>query len=135
MRQQEHCSKLNLRFWAEAVNTTVYIHNRVKSRVHKRTFYEIWYERLLNVKDKRTFGCTANVLKKRGQERKFEMKTQRGIFVAYGENNTYRIYYIPESNRILRDRDVKYLKDENGSEWLQQKEDKRKEKTMWLRSI
>lgn len=85
------------------------------------------------MKHKRTFGCTAT--KKRGPKRKFEMKTQRGIFVAYGENNTYRIYDIPGSNRILRDRDVKYLKDENGSEWLQQKEDKRKEKTMWLRSI
>ena len=38
-------SKLNLEFWGKATNTVVYIRNRVKSRVHEKTPYEIWYEK------------------------------------------------------------------------------------------
>lgn len=34
-------SKLDLRFWGEAVNASVYIRNREMSRVHERTPYKI----------------------------------------------------------------------------------------------
>lgn len=68
-------TKLNLRFWGEAVNTAVYIHNRVKSRVHERTPCKIRYDKLPNVKYTRRFGSTAYVsIKKERTKRKIRNK-------------------------------------------------------------
>lgn len=75
----------------------------------------------------RRFGWTAYVLKRRGQRKYFETKANRGIFVGYNENSTYKIY-IPETNRIVCDSDVKFIERENGSEWFREREDIRKEK-------
>ncbi|KOX67441.1 Copia protein [Melipona quadrifasciata] len=77
----------------------MYIRNRIKSRVHDKTSYEIWYEKQPNIKHMRRFGCAAYLLKKRENKKKFDIKTIKGIFMGYNENNTYRIY-IPETENI-----------------------------------
>lgn len=40
----------------------------------------------------RRFSCTAYLLEKRGNKKKFDIKTIKGIFMGINENNTYRIY-------------------------------------------
>ena len=107
-------SKLNLEFWGKATNTVVYIRNR---RVHEKTPYEIWYEKQPNIKHMRRFGCTAYLLKKGGNKRKFDTKTIKGIFMEYNETNTYRIY-IPETRNIKCDCDVKFDEERNESDLL-----------------
>ena len=110
-------SKLNLEFWGKAANTAVYIRNLVKSRVHEKIPYEIWYEKQPNIKHMRRFGCTAYLLRKGGNKKKFDTKTIKEIFMGYNENNTYRIY-IPETRNIKCNCDVKFDKEKSGSDLL-----------------
>jgi transposase InsO family protein len=53
------------RFWAEAVNTTCYVSNRIYLRVHKKnTCYELMHGRTPKVSDFHVFGCKCFILKK-----------------------------------------------------------------------
>ncbi|OAD62638.1 Copia protein, partial [Eufriesea mexicana] len=116
-------SKLNLKFWGEAVSTAAYIRNRVKSRVHKKTPYQIWYNKAPNIQHMRRFGCTAYVPKKEPIKRKFESKTIKGIFMGYNSNGTYRVH-VAETGNIKNDCDAKFDEEKNGSDLLRDKEDK-----------
>jgi transposase InsO family protein len=53
------------RFWAEAVNTTCYVSNRIYLRVHKKkTYYELIHGRTPKVSHFHVFGCKCFILKK-----------------------------------------------------------------------
>ncbi|KOX79108.1 Copia protein [Melipona quadrifasciata] len=106
-------ANLNLKFWGEAANTGVYIRNRVKSRVHGKTPYEIWYNKIPNIQHMRKFRCVAYILNKGRVKRKFESKTVKGIFMGYNDNKTYRVY-IPGTGSIKCDCDVKFDEDKSG---------------------
>lgn len=110
-------SRMPLDFWAEAVCAAVHIKNRIKSMVHGRTPYEMWHCKKPNIKYLRRFGCTAYLLDKEGGRKKFDAKTIKGIFVGYGANKIYRVY-VPDTERIKMDCDVKFDEDRNGCEML-----------------
>ena len=82
-----------------------------------KKYHESCYE-----KHMRRFGCTAYLLKKGGNKKKFDIKTIKGIFMGYNENNTYWIY-IPETKNIKCDCDAKFDEDKNGSDLLRYGED------------
>lgn len=114
-------SMMPMDFWGEAVYTTVHIRNKIKSSVHGKTPYELWYGRKPNIKYMKRFGCTAYMPNKDGSRKKFEPKTTRGIFVGYAANNTYRIY-IPQKGKIQSDCEVKFDESRNGIELLYNEE-------------
>jgi hypothetical protein len=61
------------RFWAEAVNTTCYVSNRIYLRVRKKkTCYELMHGRTPKVSDFHVFGCKCFILKKGMKLDKFE---------------------------------------------------------------
>ena len=66
------------------------------------------------------FGCTAYLLKKGGNRKKFNIKTIKGIFMGYNENNTHRLY-VPETRNIKCDCDVKSDEEKNGSDLLRRR--------------
>ena len=68
----------------------------------------------------RRFGCVAYLLIKGGKRRKFDAKTNKGIFIGYGYNNTYRVY-IPEGNKVQCTCDVNFDVKRNGVELLKRK--------------
>ncbi|WVZ81231.1 LOW QUALITY PROTEIN: hypothetical protein U9M48_028630 [Paspalum notatum var. saurae] len=71
------------RFWAEAVNTTCYIANRIFFRPFLgKTSYELRFGKQPSVKRLRAFGCTCFVLKKAGHLDKFESRCLDGIFLG-----------------------------------------------------
>ena len=63
-RTMLHASELSRNFWAEAVNTAVYLLNRV-TIINKgdeiKTAYELWTGRKPNVSHLKTFGSVAYV--------------------------------------------------------------------------
>ena len=97
-----------------------HIKNRVKSSVHERTPYELWMGRKPNIKYMRRFGCVAYVLIKGGKRRKSDAETNKGIFIGYGYNNTYRVY-IPEEDKVQCACDVSFDEKRNGVELLKRK--------------
>ncbi|KAA0048721.1 gag-pol polyprotein [Cucumis melo var. makuwa] len=89
-----HAKQLPIQFWAEALNTACHIHNRVILRPRTTTTsYELWKGRKPNVKYFHIFGGTCFILSDRDHRRKWDSKSDRGIFLGYSANNrAYRVY-------------------------------------------
>jgi hypothetical protein len=80
-------------FWAEAVNTTCYVSNRIYLRVHKKkTYYELMNGRIPKVSHFHVFGCKCFILKKLKKLDKFEARLVDGIFFGYASHS--RSYHV-----------------------------------------
>jgi hypothetical protein len=81
------------RFWAEAVNTTCHVSNRIHLRVHKKkTCYELMHGRTPKVSHFHVFGCKCFILKKGKKLDKFEARSVYGIFFGYASHaRAYRV--------------------------------------------
>jgi hypothetical protein len=81
-----HENNLAKHFWAEAVNTTCYVQNGIYIRhVLDKTTYEFFKGRKTNISYFHQFGCTCYVLNNKVYLKKFDAKTERGIFLGYSE--------------------------------------------------
>ena len=76
-------SKIPKYFWAEAMNTSCYILNRVLIRpfTHK-TCYELYHDKLPKVSYFKTFGCKCYILNTKGNLDKFDSRSDEGIFLV-----------------------------------------------------
>ncbi|WVZ93303.1 LOW QUALITY PROTEIN: hypothetical protein U9M48_039295 [Paspalum notatum var. saurae] len=92
------------RFWAEAVNTTCYIANRIFLRAFLgKTSYELRFGRHPSVKHLRAFGCRCFVLKKVGHLDKFESHCLDGIFLGYASSSRRFAKQVVESCEVFFD--------------------------------
>jgi hypothetical protein len=97
------------RFWAEAVNTTCYISNRIYLRVlKKKTCYELMHGRTPKVSHFHVFGCKCFILKKGKKLDKFEARSVDGIFFGYASHSrAYRVLNL-ETNQIVETCEVTF---------------------------
>ena len=73
--------KLSSRLWAETMNTTCYMINKVYLRPGiTKTPYEIWKGKKPNLSYFYIFGCICYILNDREQLGKFQPKSDKGIF-------------------------------------------------------
>src|SRR3954471_11243923 len=81
-------------FWAEAINTSCYVLNRVTIRkILKKTPYELWKNRTPNISYFHIFGCYCYILNNKDSLGKFDSKSDKGIFLGYSSTSKgYRIY-------------------------------------------
>lgn len=92
-------AKLPLIFWAEAINTSAYIHNITPNKHSNKTPMEMWNNRKPSINHEKIFECEV-FYKIEENRNKFESKARRGIFVGYSkERKAFRIYD-PEKRRI-----------------------------------
>ncbi|RVW24539.1 Retrovirus-related Pol polyprotein from transposon TNT 1-94 [Vitis vinifera] len=98
--------KLPKLLWAEAVNTSVYLLNRLPTKsVQSKTPIEAWFGVKPSVKHLKVFGSFSV---KRG---KLDERAEKGVFVGYAaESKGYRIYSLSRM-KIVISRDVHF--DEN----------------------
>ncbi|GJW34243.1 putative ribonuclease H-like domain-containing protein [Tanacetum coccineum] len=87
-------SKLPTTFWAEAVNTTCYVQNRVLvTKPHNKTPYELFLRRKPALGFMRPFGCPVTILNTIDHLGKFDDKTDEGFFVGYSINSkAFRVF-------------------------------------------
>ena len=80
--------------WGEVVNTACHAVNRVYFRPGtKKTPYELWKGRKLNVKYFGIFGSTCFILKDRENVGKFDSQSDEGIFLGYSfTSKPYQVY-------------------------------------------
>jgi Reverse transcriptase (RNA-dependent DNA polymerase) len=107
-------SKLPTSLWAEAVNTTCYVINRVNLRpILLKTPYELWMGRKPNISYFRAFGSKCFIIDEMSKITKFDSKSIEGVFVGYSiTSKAYKIY-LPTSNTIKESMHVKF--DENAN--------------------
>lgn len=114
------CSKrLPKRFWAEAVNTMVYILNKTgTSSIPDKTPYELWFGNKPTIEELKVFGSEVYCHIPKQKRRKWDEKSKKGIFVGYDENvKGYRIYF-RNTNKTELHRDV-IFREENQESKIQ----------------
>ncbi|KAA0065523.1 gag-pol polyprotein [Cucumis melo var. makuwa] len=89
-----HAKALPLHFFAEAVNTACHIHNRITIQFGTTvTLYELWKGRKPNVKYFYVFWSTCYILANREYNRKWDAKSEHGLFLGYSQNSrAYRVF-------------------------------------------
>nr|GEZ60410.1 putative ribonuclease H-like domain-containing protein [Tanacetum cinerariifolium] len=80
-------SLLPISFWAEAVNTTCYVQNRILvTKPHNKTTYELLHGRSLSIRFMRPFGCPFTILNTLDPLGKFKGKVDEEFLVGYSVN-------------------------------------------------
>nr|CAN82044.1 hypothetical protein VITISV_020597 [Vitis vinifera] len=107
-------------FWAQDVNTSCYVLNRILLRpIFKKTPYELWKNKKANISFFKVFGCKCFILNTKDNLEKFDAKSDVGIFHGYStsskafrvfnkrtmvvEESIHVIFY--ESNNSLQERE------------------------------
>ncbi|GJY82900.1 putative ribonuclease H-like domain-containing protein [Tanacetum coccineum] len=87
-------SMLATTFWADAVNTACYIHNRVLViKPHNKTPYELFNGRPPTISFMRPFGYSVTILNTLDHLGKFDGKADEGFFVGYFVNSkAFRVF-------------------------------------------
>ena len=93
-RAMLHNKDVARNLWGEVVNTVCHTINRVYFRPStKKTPYELWKGRKPNVKYFRIFGSICFILKDRKNVKKFNSRSDEGIFLGYSSTSkAYREY-------------------------------------------
>ena len=73
-------------FWAEAVNTSVYVRNRSPTTaLNGITPYECLFEKKPDVSNLRVFGCVTYAHIPDNRRKKLDPKSRKTVFVGYPE--------------------------------------------------
>lgn len=93
-------------FWAEAVNTAVYLRNRSMATGLQKTPYEVWSKKKPDVSNLKIFGSEVMMLIPEEKRRKFDKKSRKMILIGFSENvKGYRLFD-PITKSIVISRDV-----------------------------
>lgn len=88
--------------WAEAMNTAIYVQNRVINSKSDRTPLELWKGSKPDINNLKIFGQEAIVLLRENKRSNLDEKGIKMRMVGYTDTfNTYR-FYDPESETIIR---------------------------------
>ena len=103
-----HMHDIPMQFWVEAINIACYTANRIFLKLGiKKTSYELWTVRKPNLKYFRTFDSECHILKDGDNLRKFDAKSNIGIFLSYSTmSKAYQVYnqnsqVIQESSNVV----------------------------------
>ena len=109
-------SELPSKFWAEALNTFVYTHNRVIGKRHPdKTHYELFRGSKPNISNLRIFGQKAFVRNTdNARDGKLAPRGEEATFIGYtSHHNTYRFYLDKPVEQIIHSCDVKFISSSN----------------------
>ncbi|GKE83748.1 retrovirus-related pol polyprotein from transposon TNT 1-94 [Tanacetum coccineum] len=111
-------------FWAEAVNTTCYVLNRVLvTKPHNKTPYELIIGRPPNISFMRPFGCSVTILNSLDPLGKFDGKAEEGFLVGYSVNSKAFRVFNSQPRKVEENMHVKFLENKpnvagQGPNWL-----------------
>lgn len=99
--------------WGEALKTTLYILNRVSSKLVILTLFELWNVRKPSLRHLYIWGCPAVIRVFNPQEKKLDLRNISRYFISYPEKSKgSRFYCLNHSTRIVEFSNVRFL--ENG---------------------
>jgi hypothetical protein len=101
------------KFWAEAVNTAVFLLNRLPTRaLQHKTPYEVWHGYKPSLQNLKVFGCLCFTHIPQVKRDKLDRKAKAGIFVGYSNvTKGYRVYQ-PATEKVIISRDIKFVEAE-----------------------
>ena len=98
------------KFWAEAVNTAVFLLNRLSTRaLQNKTPYEAWHGYKPSLQNLKIFGCLCFTYVPQVRRDKLDKKAEAGIFVGYiNVRKGYRVFQ-PQTEKEIVSRDIKFI--------------------------
>ncbi|KAL4387188.1 hypothetical protein GQ457_09G029600 [Hibiscus cannabinus] len=99
-------------FWAEAVNTSVYLLNRLPTKaLEGKTPFEAWFDATPSIGHLRVFGCVCYMRVPEVKRDKLDERATVGVFMGYSSNSKgYRVYDL-KTKKILVGRNLKFDED------------------------
>ena len=92
-------ANMPLKFWAEAVNVAVYVHNYCPtSSLDYNSPFKCWHNRQPDVSNLKVFGCICYVHISNQLHQKLDPKARKMIFIGYSEGTKGFKVYNPESD-------------------------------------
>jgi hypothetical protein len=103
-------------FWAEAINTTVYLKNRIPTRcLDNVTLFEALNGSKPAVHNLKVFGCKSFAHITKENRRKLDAKAIKCIFIGYcSEFKAYKLFD-PATHKVFARRDVLFHEKEAGN--------------------
>ena len=93
-------------FWPYAVMAAAHIRNRCYNKRLKKTPYQAMTGRKPNLSNMRIFGSKCFAYKQRRS--KLDDKCTKGIFLGYDKSSPSYLVFIPETNKVMKYRVVKF---------------------------
>jgi hypothetical protein len=110
VRNMIRAQGLDLEFWAEVVNTTIYIKNRCPTNIFdSKTPQEAWTNIKLDVSHLKIFDCKTIAHIRHEKRSKLESKSIPCVFLGYYEGNKSYHSMCVETKRIIKSQDVMFL--------------------------
>ena len=103
-------SELPKSFWGYALETAVYLLNRVPSKSVDATLYEIWYGKKPILSYLRIWGYPAYV--KYIESDKLEAKSDKCLFMGYPKETRGYYFYNPTEQKVFVSRHATFLEKE-----------------------
>ena len=103
VRSMLHSRNVPAKFWAEAVQTAVYVLNRTTSTSRSHTTpYEAWWGLKPSLNHLRIFGCSAFIHAEKHTRTKLKPKSRPGMFLGYSEESkAYRIWDLTKQKVVI----------------------------------
>lgn len=115
-RSMLHSKKLDLKFWAEAVNCAVYVLNRTgPSPVDAKTPYELWYHKKAEINNLRVFGSKVYAHVPKVKRQKWDPKANTGLFLGYCDNVKGYRFWNERTCKVEISRDIVFEEHFEGS--------------------
>lgn len=103
-------SKLDIRFWGEAVLCSIYLKNRSPTKAVSTTPYEAWYGKKPNISHLRVFGSVGYAFVPKELRSKFDPRSKPYVLIGYSERSkAYRLADPSHPGKVVISRDVTFL--------------------------
>ncbi|GAU50368.1 hypothetical protein TSUD_284660 [Trifolium subterraneum] len=106
-------AKLPQHYWGEALYTAVHVINLTPTVVlYSEVPDKIWFGKNVKYDHLRVFGCKAFVHVPKDERSKLDAKSKQFIFIGYGKDEFGYKFYDPLGKKLIRSRDVVFMKDQ-----------------------
>lgn len=107
--------KLPKEFWVEVINTSIYLLNRLQTKVvEEKTPFESYFGNKPFVSLLKVFGYVCFAHMPKVKQSKLERRSQPGIFLVYSNNKKGCRIYDPSSKKVFACSDVVF---DEGRTW------------------
>ncbi|MCE8502524.1 DDE-type integrase/transposase/recombinase, partial [Latilactobacillus sakei] len=103
-------SDLHVSFWGYALETAVYLLNRVPTKSVPKTPFELWTGKKPSVRHLKVWGCPAHVRKQSMD--KLESRTNRCLFVGYPKGTIGYYFYNKDEQKVFISRNAVFLEEQ-----------------------
>ena len=118
-----------LQFWADVVDTIVYLINKgSSSSLDGGIPEEAWIGKKVNYSFLKAFGCEAFVHINKENRTKLEAKAKKCNFIGYGVNDFGYRFYDYEKHKIIRSGDVIFNEKVLYKDQLQEKKQEKQDR-------